>query len=74
MNMNIPDPQLARLPGHREGLEGAARVNVQEKGVRAWAVPIHTPPWQPEGGLRIDAPPEKSHCHHIPLRPLSQPG
>lgn len=32
MNMNIPDPQLARLPGHREGLEGAARGNVQEKG------------------------------------------
>lgn len=50
--------------GQREGLGGSCEEDCaarRKRGVRAWAVLIHTPPCQSLGVLRIDAPPEKSH-------------
>lgn len=65
---HLPEPRL-----RPRGLRG--ELCCTQKGLGAGAVLIPTPPCQPLGVLRIDAPtPEKSHCHHIPLWPLSQSG
>lgn len=59
---SLGEGHLARLPGAERRAGGscedcAAR---RGRGVRAWAVLIHTPPCQPTGVLSIDAPQKKA--------------